>query len=178
LIHVATYFGDSARESTTLRTSSMKKGNFGTNGSDLDKNNIIKPTFDTLTEKGRKVLESYRTDLHELFYLRCKVMRQGVILKDSSSIIIRKAKVTLEVRPNPLLSLNYVQSMINSALERQAKSSDELVCRLVEERDGKNLLILMPILLLLLALLIFLKQIYKQVAYRWATLQCQTHLPT
>jgi hypothetical protein len=29
--------------------------------------------------------------------------------------------------------------MINFALERQAKSSDELVCRLIEERDGKKL---------------------------------------
>jgi hypothetical protein len=28
----------------------MKGGNFGTNGSDLDKNNIIKPTIDTLIE--------------------------------------------------------------------------------------------------------------------------------
>jgi hypothetical protein len=31
----------------------MKKGNSGTNGSDLNKNNIIKPTFDTLMEEGR-----------------------------------------------------------------------------------------------------------------------------
>jgi hypothetical protein len=29
--------------------------------------------------------------------------------------------------------------MINSALERQAKSTDELVHRLIEELDGKNL---------------------------------------
>jgi hypothetical protein len=29
--------------------------------------------------------------------------------------------------------------MINSTLERQAKSTDELLCRLVEERDGKKL---------------------------------------
>jgi hypothetical protein len=28
--------------------------------------------------------------------------------------------------------------MINSALERQAKSTDELLCRLIEERDGKK----------------------------------------
>jgi hypothetical protein len=29
--------------------------------------------------------------------------------------------------------------MINSALERQVKSSDELMCRLIEERDGRKL---------------------------------------
>jgi hypothetical protein len=29
--------------------------------------------------------------------------------------------------------------MTNSALERQAKSSNELMCRLIEERDGKQL---------------------------------------
>jgi hypothetical protein len=29
--------------------------------------------------------------------------------------------------------------MINSALERQAKSTDEILCRLIEERDGKKL---------------------------------------
>jgi hypothetical protein len=44
-----------------------------------------------------------------------------------------------EVRPNPSPSLNYVQNMINSALERQARSTDELLCRLIEERDGKKL---------------------------------------
>jgi hypothetical protein len=41
----------------------MKKGNSGTNRSDLDKNDIIKPTFDTVTEEGRKALKEYRTDL-------------------------------------------------------------------------------------------------------------------
>jgi hypothetical protein len=29
--------------------------------------------------------------------------------------------------------------MINSALERQEKSTDKLLCRLIEERDGKKL---------------------------------------
>jgi hypothetical protein len=29
--------------------------------------------------------------------------------------------------------------MINSVLERQSKSSNELMCRLIEERDGKKL---------------------------------------
>jgi hypothetical protein len=30
----------------------MKGENFDNNGSDLDKGNIIKPTFDTLTDEG------------------------------------------------------------------------------------------------------------------------------
>jgi hypothetical protein len=68
--------------------------------------------------------------------------------------------------------------MINSVLERQAKSSDELVRRLIEELDGKNLLILMSTLLLLLALLTLLKPIHKQVTHRQTTLQCQIHLPS
>jgi hypothetical protein len=40
----------------------MKKGNTGNNKSDL-----IKPTFDTLTEEGRKAFESYHAGLDELF---------------------------------------------------------------------------------------------------------------
>jgi Holliday junction resolvase RusA-like endonuclease len=70
---VQIYFGDLAGESATSRTSSMKKGNFGTNRSDLDKNNIIKPTFDTLTEEDRKVFEAYRTEVDELLYLHYEV---------------------------------------------------------------------------------------------------------
>jgi hypothetical protein len=55
-------------------------------------------------------------------------------------MIIRKVEVTPEVWSNPLLSLDDIQFMINSVLERQSKSSDELMCRLIEERGtGKNL---------------------------------------
>jgi hypothetical protein len=83
-------------------------------------------------------------------------------------IISCKVKATPEVWPNPSLSLNDVQSMINFVLERQEKSINELMRRLIEEQDRKNLLILMSILLLLLlTLLIFLKQ----VAHRQAALQ-------
>jgi cell division protein FtsW (lipid II flippase) len=64
--------------------------------------------------------------------------------------------------------------MINSALERQAESTDELMCGLIEERDRKNLLILV----LILAWLISLKPIQKQLAHRWVALQCQTHQPS
>jgi hypothetical protein len=67
---VVTYFGDSARESTTSSMLSMKGGNSGHNGSDLDKGNIIKPTFDTLTEEGRKAFEVYHVNLEELFLSR------------------------------------------------------------------------------------------------------------
>jgi hypothetical protein len=38
--------------STTSSTSSTKDGNSGTNGSNLDKDNILKPTFNTLKEVG------------------------------------------------------------------------------------------------------------------------------
>jgi hypothetical protein len=96
-------------------------------------------TFDTLTDDDCNVLEAYRTDLEELFYTRYEVTWQRLILKDTTSIIIRKAEVTPKVWPNSSLSLDNVQSMINSALERQAKSSDELMSRLIEEQDGKKL---------------------------------------
>jgi hypothetical protein len=114
-------FGDSVGESTTSSMSSIKVGNSSTNGSNLNKNNIIKPTFNTLTEEGRKTFEAYHTDLEELFLSRYEMTWQGAILKDTAPIIICKA----EVWPNPPLSLNNIQSMINFALERQAKSTDE-----------------------------------------------------
>jgi hypothetical protein len=52
----------------------MKGENSIQNGSDLDKGNILKPTFDTLTEEGRKVFKAYCTNLDELFYSNCEVM--------------------------------------------------------------------------------------------------------
>jgi hypothetical protein len=133
---VPTHFDDNAGESTT---SSMKKGGSGVNGSDLHKDNIIKPTFNNLMEQDRKVLEAYRVVVDEHFFSRYEVTQQGLIQKDATPIIIRKAEVTPEVWPNPSLSLNDVQSMINVALERQAKCSDELMRRLIEGRDGKKL---------------------------------------
>jgi hypothetical protein len=132
---VITHFGNSARESTTSSMSSMKGGNSDNNGSDLNKNNILKPTFDILTEEGQKAFEAYRTDFEELFLLRGEVMREGTVLWDTTLIIFNKP----EVRPDPSPSHNDVQSMINSALERQAKSTDELLHRLIEERDSKKL---------------------------------------
>jgi hypothetical protein len=37
----------------------MKKGDPDTNRSDLNKNNIIKPTLDHLSEEDHKALEAY-----------------------------------------------------------------------------------------------------------------------
>jgi hypothetical protein len=62
----------------------MKGGNNNHNGFDLDKGNIIKPTFDTLTEEGRKAFEAYRANLEELFLSRCEVTRQGTVFKDTT----------------------------------------------------------------------------------------------
>jgi hypothetical protein len=51
----------------------MNGGNSGINGSNLDKNYIIKSTFDTLTEEGRKAFKAYCAHLKELFLSRCEV---------------------------------------------------------------------------------------------------------
>jgi hypothetical protein len=72
---VEAHFGDFARELTTSRMSSMKGGNSGTNRSNLNKNNIIKPTFDTLMEEGHKAFRAYHTNLKDLFLSRCEVTR-------------------------------------------------------------------------------------------------------
>jgi hypothetical protein len=77
---VVTHFTDSAGELTTSSTSNMKGGNSGNNGSDLDKDNILKPTFDTLMEEGRQTFEAYIADLRELFLSCCEVTRQVTVL--------------------------------------------------------------------------------------------------
>jgi hypothetical protein len=53
----------------------MKGGESDTNGSVFNKNNILNPTFDTLTKEGCKAFKAYCTDLEELFLSRCEVMR-------------------------------------------------------------------------------------------------------
>jgi hypothetical protein len=53
----------------------MKGRNSGNNGSDLNKGNILKPTFDTLTEEGRQTFEAYIIDLREVFLSCCEVTR-------------------------------------------------------------------------------------------------------
>jgi hypothetical protein len=60
-------------ESATSSTSSMKGGNFDHNRSNLDKGNILKTTFNTLTEEGHNAFEAYRANLEEPFLLRCEV---------------------------------------------------------------------------------------------------------
>jgi hypothetical protein len=151
----------------------MMGGNTDNNGSDLNKGNILKPTFDTLMEEGLKAFKAYCTNLEELFLSCCEVTRQGIILWDTTTIVFNKPEVIPEVRPDPSPSRNDIQAMINSALERQAKSTDELFRRLIEERDEQNLMLLW-LILLLLALLVLLKLIHTQVVHRWAALPCPT----
>jgi hypothetical protein len=117
----------------------MKGENSGNNGSNLDKGNILKPTLNTWTEEDHKVFKAYLTDCRELFLSRCEGTRQGTVLRDTTPIIFNKPEVIPEVRPDPSPCHNDIQSMINSALERQAKSTDELLHRLIEERNGKKL---------------------------------------
>jgi hypothetical protein len=121
---VRTHFGDFAGESTTSITSSMKGENSGNNGSDLNKGNILMPTFDTLTEEGRKPFKAYLTDLKELFLSCCEVTQQGTVLRGTTPIVFNKPEVTPEVRSDPTPSHNDIKIMINFALERQAKSTD------------------------------------------------------
>jgi hypothetical protein len=174
---VAKHFGDSAGELTTSSTSSMKGENSGNNRSDIDKGNILKPTFDTLTEEGRKMFEAYRVNLEELFLSLCEVIRQGTVLRDTTPIVFNKTEVIPELRTDTSFSHNDIQVVINSALERQAKSTDELLRRLIEKRDGKNLMLLVLILLLILKLLVLFKLIHTQVVHRRVALSYPTLQP-
>jgi hypothetical protein len=51
----------------------VKGGNSGHNGSNLDKGNILEPTFDTLIEEGRNAFEAYRANHEEIFLSHYKV---------------------------------------------------------------------------------------------------------
>jgi hypothetical protein len=75
LIHVPTYFGDSAGDSTT----STMKGVPDTNRSNLNNDNIIKHTLDHLSEEDRKVLEAYHKEVDEIFLSRYEVTWQGLV---------------------------------------------------------------------------------------------------
>jgi hypothetical protein len=119
-------------------------------------------------------MQRHMLPFKELFLSRCEVMRQGAVLRDTTPIVFNKPEVTPEVRSDPSPSCNDIQSMINFVLERQVKSTDELLRRLIEERDGKNLIPLVLILLLLRALLVLLKLIHTQVVHWWVALQCPT----
>jgi hypothetical protein len=84
----------------------MKCGNSSNNRSDLDKGNILKPTFDTLTGEGHQSFEAYIADLREIFLSHCKVTRQGIVLRDTTPIVFNKPEVIPEVRPDPSTSHN------------------------------------------------------------------------
>jgi hypothetical protein len=99
----------------------MKGRNSGNNGSDLNKGNILKPTFATFVGGGGGAFKAYRTNLEELFLSRCEVMQHGTVLKDTTPIVFNKPEVIPNVQPDPSPSRNDIQSMINSALERQAR---------------------------------------------------------
>jgi hypothetical protein len=92
-----------------------------------------------LMEEGHKAFEAYHIDLEELFLSCCEVMQQETVLQDRTLIVFCKPGVPPKVWPNPSPSHNDIQSMINSTLERQAKSTDEPLHRLIEDRDGKKL---------------------------------------
>jgi hypothetical protein len=51
----------------------MKKEDPNSYGSDLNKNNIIKPTLDHLSKEDRKALEAYHKEVDEIFLLRYEV---------------------------------------------------------------------------------------------------------
>jgi hypothetical protein len=161
-ICVATHFGNSAGQSTTSSTSNIKGGNSGNNESVLDKGNILKPTFDTLMEEGRKTFEKYHVNLEEFFLSCCEVMQHGTVLMYTTPIVFHRPEVLTD--PSP--SHNDIQFMIDYALERQANSTDKLMRMLIEERDEKNLILLVLILLLLPALLVLFKPIHTQVVHR------------
>jgi hypothetical protein len=86
-------------------------------------------------------------------------------------------KVLPKVRPNPSPSLNYVQNMVNSALEWQAKSIDELLHRLIEEQDGKKPDATSTNPSSSTCTVVSLKRIHIQVVHWRAAHQCQTPLP-
>jgi hypothetical protein len=65
--------------------------------------------------------------------------RPGTVPRDATPIVFNKPGVILMVWSDPSPSHNDIQFMINTTLERQAKSVDELLRRLIEERDGKKL---------------------------------------
>jgi hypothetical protein len=96
----------------------MKGENSDNNGSDLNKGNILKPTFDTMTQEGRQVFEAYIAILREIFLSRCEVSQQGTVLRDTTPIVFHKPEVIPEVWPDPSPSHNDIQFMIDSTLER------------------------------------------------------------
>jgi hypothetical protein len=69
----------------------MNKRDPGSNRSDLNKNNIIKPTLNQLSEEDHKALEGYHKELDEIFWSRYEVTWQVLIQKDATPINIHKS---------------------------------------------------------------------------------------
>jgi hypothetical protein len=84
----------------------MKGGNSDKNGSNLDKDNILKSTFDILTEEDQQEFKAYIVDLRELFLSRCEIMWQGTVLRETTPIVFHKPEVISEVRLDPSPSRN------------------------------------------------------------------------
>jgi hypothetical protein len=78
----------------------MKDGNFDHNGFNLNKGNILMPTFDTMMEKGHKAFEVYHVNLEELFLSHCDVTQQGTVCKDTTPIVFIKPKVWSNILPS------------------------------------------------------------------------------
>jgi hypothetical protein len=51
----------------------MKKGVLGSNESDLNKDNIIRPTLDHLSEEDHIALEAFHKEVDEIFLSRYEV---------------------------------------------------------------------------------------------------------
>jgi flagellar hook-basal body complex protein FliE len=85
--------------------------------------------------------------------------------------------VLSQVQSNPSFSLDDVQSMINSILERQAKSDDELIRRLIEQRDGKKLVDYNVNSSSSSCTFNFAQTILNQVIRQWAAHHSQTYQP-
>jgi hypothetical protein len=67
-------------------------------------------------------------------FLSCyEITRHGLIESDATPITIYKS----EVKNNLSISLDDIQIMINYVLEKQGKSSNEMIHRLIEERWKK-----------------------------------------
>jgi hypothetical protein len=105
-------------------------------------------------------------------------MRQGTVLWDTTPIVFHKPEVIPEVWPNPSPSRNDIQFMIDSALVRQEKSTDELLHRLIEERDKKKPDATKVNPSSSTCVVSLLKPIHTQVVHRRAALQYLTPLPS
>ena len=90
-----------------------------------------------MSAEDRAALEAHIKKVQDDYLSRYEVTRQGIVQKESESFVVYTSKVTPEVTSSTP-SLESVQSMIDAALDRQARVSSELMPRLLEERDSKR----------------------------------------